>query len=84
VSRAATIDEAGCGRPATTPQPTIGPVAPAAYGGRVFVKVCGVMTPADAATAAAAAAVSVAAAGLAVVPDHLMTVGVFRDHAPTR
>jgi phosphoribosylanthranilate isomerase len=62
----------------------------------VFVKICGITRPADAIGAGDAGAdaiglnfvptsrrcidVEVARAILAVVPDHVMTVGIFRDH----
>jgi phosphoribosylanthranilate isomerase len=64
--------------------------------GPVFVKICGITRPADAIAAVDAGAdaiwlnfvasssrfihVDVARALLAVVPDHVMTVGVFRGH----
>ena len=62
----------------------------------MFVKICGITRPADAIAAVDAGAdaiglnfvptsrrcidVEVARAILAVVPDHVMTVGIFRDH----
>jgi phosphoribosylanthranilate isomerase len=62
----------------------------------VFVKICGITRPADAIAAVDAGAdaiglnfvpksrrcidTEVARAILAVVPDHVMTVGIFRDH----
>ena len=62
----------------------------------VFVKICGITCPADAIAAVEAGAdaiglnfvpasrrcidIEVARAVLAVVPDHVMTVGIFRDH----
>ena len=62
----------------------------------MFVKICGITRPADAIAAAAAGAdaiglnfvpasrrridIETARAILAAVPDHVMTVGVFRDH----
>jgi len=64
---------------------------------RVFVKICGITRPADAIAAVDAGAdaiglnfvatsrrcidVEVARVILAIVPDHVMTVGIFRDHA---
>lgn len=65
----------------------------------VFVKICGITRPADAIAAVDAGAdaiglnfvatsrrcidVEAARAILAVVPDHVMTVGIFRDHLAT-
>lgn len=79
---------------ATVPASGTGSVA------SVFVKICGITRPADAMAAVDAGAdaiglnffptsrrgvsVAVARAILAVVPDHTMTVGIFRDHDATQ
>ena len=65
----------------------------------MFVKICGIVRPIDATAAIDAGADAIglnfvptssrsidldtARAVLAIVPDHIMTVGIFRDHSPS-
>jgi phosphoribosylanthranilate isomerase len=91
LGRRVALPPASCGQCGTVlPATRAGTVAP------VFVKVCGITRPADAIAAVDGGAdaiglnfvptsrrcvdVQAARAILAVVPDHVMTVGVFRDH----
>lgn len=84
------VPPAPCRQCGTVPATGAGSVAP------MFVKICGITRPADAIAAVDAGAdaiglnfvptsrrcidVEVARAILALVPDHVMTVGIFRDH----